>query len=90
MDGCANGFPHSISLGVGGVRNKTSAEREGMGGGGSMCYLFCRCTRAVSVCPPAYYAHRAAMRGRQLVHGQLESDTASISSGGSGDSNLKV
>eukprot|EP00884_Botryococcus_braunii_P017115 jgi/Botrbrau1/4087/Bobra.152_3s0038.1 len=56
-----------------------------------MCYLFCRCTRAVSVCPPAYYAHRAAMRGRQMVHTkETDSDNASVSSGGSDNPLLKV
>ena len=31
-----------------------------------MCHLFCRCTRSVSYCPPAYYAHHAAARGKLL------------------------
>ena len=31
-----------------------------------LCYLFCRCCRAVSLCPPAYYAHLAAFRQREL------------------------
>ena len=31
-----------------------------------LCYLFCRCCRAVSLCPPAYYAHLAALRQREL------------------------
>ncbi|PWZ40147.1 Protein argonaute MEL1 [Zea mays] len=30
----------------------------------SLCYTYARCTRAVSVVPPAYYAHLAAFRGR--------------------------
>ncbi|KAJ3042710.1 argonaute 1 [Rhizophlyctis rosea] len=29
-----------------------------------LCYLYCRATRAVSVCPPAYYAHLVAARAR--------------------------
>lgn len=29
-----------------------------------MCYLYCRATRSVSVCPPAYYAHLVAARAR--------------------------
>lgn len=49
-----------------------------------LCYLYCRCTRSVSLVPPAYYAHLAAERGRIL--GQLDDssdvDTASIVSGG--------
>lgn len=43
-----------------------------------LCYLFCRCSRAVSVCPPAYYAHLAALRGKLMcLHSESESDTAS-------------
>ncbi|RKO83370.1 Piwi domain-containing protein, partial [Blyttiomyces helicus] len=29
-----------------------------------LCYLYCRATRSVSVCPPAYYAHLVAARAR--------------------------
>ena len=43
-----------------------------------MCYLFCRCTRSVSICPPAYYAHLAAFRGRALcLHADDSSDSMS-------------
>ena len=34
-----------------------------------LCYLFCRCTRSISVVPPAQYAHLAAFRGRVLCRG---------------------
>lgn len=30
----------------------------------NMCYLFGRCNKAVSVCPPVFYAHLACTRGR--------------------------
>ena len=42
--------------------------------------------RSVSYCPPAYYADKAAFRGRALMAalGASGDDTASISSGGSG------
>ena len=36
-------------------------------------YTFCRCTRAVSLPPPVYYAHLAAYRGRILV-ADIDSD----------------
>ena len=49
------------------------------GGVCSLCYLFCRCTRSVSVCPPAYYAHLAAFRGRAML--QFSDSSASESSG---------
>ncbi|KAK9811199.1 hypothetical protein WJX73_009529 [Symbiochloris irregularis] len=45
----------------------------------NMCYLFCRCTRSVSVCPPAYYAHLAAFRGRAML--QTTDTSASEASG---------
>ena len=45
-----------------------------------LCYLFCRCTRSVGVCVPAYYAHLAAKRGRAMLTGNF-SDTASLASG---------
>ncbi len=48
-----------------------------------LCYLFCRATRAVSVCPPAYYAHLAAFRQRELcqMSDSSASDTESTMSG---------
>jgi len=51
-----------------------------------LCYLYCRCTRSVSVCPPAYYAHRVAERGRLLcaAYDTSESDAESTASGHSG------
>jgi len=51
-----------------------------------LCYLFCRCTRSVSVCPPAYYAHLAAERGRLLcsAYSSSGSETESAASGQAG------
>lgn len=50
-----------------------------------LCYLYARCTRSVSFCPPAYYAHLAAFRGRIMVRmDESASDTASVASGGEG------
>ncbi|KAJ3124783.1 hypothetical protein HK098_000874 [Nowakowskiella sp. JEL0407] len=34
-----------------------------------LCYLYCRATKAVSVCPPAYYAHLVATRARYHFQG---------------------
>ncbi|KAK9811129.1 hypothetical protein WJX73_005016 [Symbiochloris irregularis] len=46
-----------------------------------MCFLYCRCTRAVSMCPPAYYAHLAAARAKALLPPEdTFSDTHSVSS----------
>ncbi|KAJ4745605.1 Argonaute protein [Rhynchospora pubera] len=35
----------------------------------NLCYTYARCTRSVSVVPPAYYAHLAAFRARYYVEG---------------------
>ncbi|KAL4452075.1 hypothetical protein ABPG75_007737 [Micractinium tetrahymenae] len=48
-----------------------------------LCYLFCRCTRSISVVPAAQYAHLAAFRGRVLCRGG-DSESGSVSSGGGG------
>ncbi|TPX39954.1 hypothetical protein SeMB42_g06174 [Synchytrium endobioticum] len=39
-----------------------------------LCYLYCRATRSVSVCPPAYYAHTVAARAR--FHASQEPPTS--------------
>ncbi|PRW57108.1 argonaute 1 [Chlorella sorokiniana] len=53
-----------------------------------MCYLFCRCTRSISVVPAAQYAHLAAFRGRVLCRGG-DSETGSVSSGGGGGAGIE-
>ena len=45
-----------------------------------LCYTYARCTRSVSVVPPAYYAHLAAFRARYYVEGGT-SEAGSTSSG---------
>nr|CAD1819865.1 unnamed protein product [Ananas comosus var. bracteatus] len=47
-----------------------------------LCYTYARCTRSVSVVPPAYYAHLAAFRARYYMEGG-SSDGGSSSAGGS-------
>ncbi|KAJ3214795.1 hypothetical protein HDU67_001181, partial [Dinochytrium kinnereticum] len=42
-----------------------------------LCYLYCRATRSVSVCPPAYYAHLVAARARFHATGESILDDAS-------------
>ncbi|KAL5699183.1 Protein argonaute mel1 [Ranunculus cassubicifolius] len=42
----------------------------------NLCYTYARCTRSVSVVPPAYYAHLAAFRARYYIEGEV-SDTGS-------------
>ncbi|GLC73149.1 Protein argonaute-3 [Pleodorina starrii] len=49
-----------------------------------MCYLFQRATKSVSYCPPAYYADRAAFRGRTLLaatSSESGSDAGSLRAG---------
>ncbi|CAI5524418.1 unnamed protein product [Closterium sp. Naga37s-1] len=45
----------------------------------SMAYTYARCTRAVSVVPPAYYAHIVAFRARFYMDPDQFSDTGSQS-----------
>ncbi|VAH43830.1 unnamed protein product [Triticum turgidum subsp. durum] len=52
----------------------------------NLCYTYARCTRSVSVVPPAYYAHLAAFRARYYDEPSEGSDSASIVSGGTRDS----
>ncbi|KAI3676986.1 hypothetical protein L1987_86603 [Smallanthus sonchifolius] len=43
----------------------------------SLCYTYARCTRSVSIVPPAYYAHLAAFRARSYMEGGDLSDSDS-------------
>lgn len=47
----------------------------------SLCYTYARCTRSVSIVPPAYYAHLAAFRARYYIEGTDFSDSGSSASG---------
>ncbi|TKY67133.1 argonaute 5 [Spatholobus suberectus] len=44
----------------------------------NLCYTYARCTRSVSIVPPAYYAHLAAFRARYYIEGEA-SDAGSAS-----------
>ncbi|KAM0874017.1 hypothetical protein ACQ4PT_037690 [Festuca glaucescens] len=46
----------------------------------NLCYTYARCTRSVSVVPPAYYAHLAAFRARFYMEPDT-SDGGSVASG---------
>ncbi|CAN8270652.1 unnamed protein product [Cochlearia groenlandica] len=37
----------------------------------SLCYTFARCTKSVSIVPPAYYAHLAAFRARYYMESEM-------------------
>ncbi|KAI4382066.1 hypothetical protein MLD38_008074 [Melastoma candidum] len=45
----------------------------------NLCYTYARCTRSVSIVPPAYYAHLAAFRARYY----MERDSSDVGSGSS-------
>ncbi|XP_051136528.1 protein argonaute 1-like [Andrographis paniculata] len=49
----------------------------------NLCYTYARCTRSVSIVPPAYYAHLAAFRARFYMEPET-SDSGSMSSGAVG------
>ncbi|CDP07006.1 unnamed protein product [Coffea canephora] len=46
----------------------------------NLCYTYARCTKSVSIVPPAYYAHLAAFRARYYMEGEY-SDGGSSSGG---------
>lgn len=45
----------------------------------NLCYTFARCTKPISLVPPAYYAHLAAYRGRLYLE-RLDSSSSTKSS----------
>ncbi|KAE8723979.1 Protein argonaute 1D [Hibiscus syriacus] len=49
----------------------------------NLCYTYARCTRSVSIVPPAYYAHLAAFRDRFYMEPET-SDSGSMISGTAG------
>ncbi|XP_014494464.1 protein argonaute MEL1 [Vigna radiata var. radiata] len=48
----------------------------------NLCYTYARCTKSVSIVPPAYYAHLAAFRARYYIEG--DTSDAGSSTGGKG------
>ncbi|XP_028793138.1 protein argonaute 1-like isoform X1 [Neltuma alba] len=46
----------------------------------NLCYTYARCTRSVSIVPPAYYAHLAAFRARFYMEPET-SESGSMTSG---------
>ncbi|PUZ37586.1 hypothetical protein GQ55_9G131000 [Panicum hallii var. hallii] len=46
----------------------------------NLCYTYARCTRSVSIVPPAYYAHLAAFRARHYLDDGLSDQSSAASS----------
>ncbi|KAL5542061.1 hypothetical protein UlMin_009771 [Ulmus minor] len=42
----------------------------------NLCYTYARCTRSVSVVPPAYYAHLAAFRARFYMEPEMQENSS--------------
>ncbi|XP_033125721.1 protein argonaute-2-like [Anneissia japonica] len=56
-----------------------------------MCYTYARCTRSTSIPSPAYYAHHAAFRARDILQSDSkDSDSGSAKTGTSSDSTPKI
>ncbi|XP_062229123.1 protein argonaute PNH1-like [Phragmites australis] len=55
----------------------------------NLCYTYARCTRSVSVVPPAYYAHLAAFRARFYMEPELLENQTSKSSNGTNGTSVK-
>ncbi|GFP86048.1 protein argonaute 10 [Phtheirospermum japonicum] len=50
----------------------------------NLCYTYARCTRSVSVVPPAYYAHLAAFRARFYMEPEVPENGSGGGQGGKG------
>ncbi|XVF63037.1 hypothetical protein PTKIN_Ptkin09bG0056400 [Pterospermum kingtungense] len=55
----------------------------------NLCYTYARCTRSVSVVPPAYYAHLAAFRARFYMEPEMQENGSTGGGGGGGTGNTK-
>ncbi|GBC09434.1 hypothetical protein RclHR1_08860007 [Rhizophagus clarus] len=47
----------------------------------NLCYTYARCTRAVSIVPPVYYAHLACKRARFHIRGNNFNESSSMTEG---------
>jgi len=56
----------------------------------NLCYLYARCTRAVSLVPPVYYAHLVCTRAKFHSRGERWSDTESSEEGAGAASTFGV
>ncbi|XP_031123112.1 protein argonaute 5-like [Ipomoea triloba] len=46
-----------------------------------LCYTYARCTKSISIVPPAYYAHLAAFRARYYVEDEVSDGSSGLAGG---------
>ncbi|KAH9660338.1 protein argonaute 5 [Citrus sinensis] len=56
----------------------------------NLCYTYARCTRSVSIVPPAYYAHLAAFRARYYIEDETSAGGSTGGSRSTADRNLAI
>ncbi|KAL9690749.1 hypothetical protein QQ045_011157 [Rhodiola kirilowii] len=56
----------------------------------NLCYTYARCTRSVSIVPPAYYAHLAAFRARFYLEPEVQDNGSTGSVGNQVTKNTKM
>ncbi|KAJ4785439.1 Argonaute family protein [Rhynchospora pubera] len=56
----------------------------------NLCYTYARCTRSVSIVPPAYYAHQIAFRARSYLDSGSDSGSFAPGSARSGEASSTV
>ncbi|GAV57543.1 PAZ domain-containing protein/Piwi domain-containing protein [Cephalotus follicularis] len=55
----------------------------------NLCYTYARCTRSVSVVPPAYYAHLAAFRARFYLEPDMQENGSSGGTRSGGETGVR-
>ncbi|CAN6287232.1 unnamed protein product [Urochloa humidicola] len=56
----------------------------------NLCYTYARCTRSVSIVPPAYYAHLAAFRARYYIEDDMTDQGSSTGTSRTYDQSVPV
>ncbi|CAL4918406.1 unnamed protein product [Urochloa decumbens] len=56
----------------------------------NLCYTYARCTRSVSIVPPAYYAHLAAFRARYYIEDDISDQGSSTGTSRTYDQTVPV
>ncbi|TVU45671.1 hypothetical protein EJB05_05172, partial [Eragrostis curvula] len=56
----------------------------------NLCYTYARCTRSVSIVPPAYYAHLGAFRARYYMEEEISDRDSSVAASRTHDQSVIV